>query len=307
MRVVRRLRLALSCSLALVCGLVVAQPDYASLARDLERNPDRLPALARELAQRQDVDKEMRDVAIEILKAKEFNEDDALWLVDEFSLRARVQSPPTDSAASRAKAAEIKKSPLYRDSSKEEGNWLAKAFTTLFDWLRRLMPDRTAAPSAPLLGVGRWIHVVAWALLGIVAAVFLFLAIRGFRRLKVDKKKRGAVLDESEPERTLDEWLEMATKLRSEEKYREAVRCLYVACLLRYEELGVAPFRRHETNWEHLARIRQSAKQIGLEFEPSTRQFDLVWYGHRVRGAIEVDEMEEFYRQLASTPSEAAA
>lgn len=307
MHVARRLRLASSCSLLLLCGFAAAQPDYAKLERELRQNPDRLRAMVGAIANREDVDKELVEVAEEIIDEGTFTGDEASWFADEFKARSTVQLPPTDSDSAKAKAAEIKKSVLYRDTTQEQGNWLGKAFRRVFEWIQSLFPKTAPSGRLPNFGGGQWIIMAAWALLALLAAVFLFLAIRSFRRIKLAKRKRSAVLDEDEPERTLDEWLEMAGRLRAEARYREAVRCLYVACLLRYEELGVAPFRRHETNWEHLARIKLSPKQTGLDFEPPTKAFDLVWYGNRVRGTIDVDEMEDFYRQLAAFKEVAAA
>jgi len=107
------------------------------------------------------------------------------------------------------------------------------------------------------------------------------------------------MLEQDEPERTLDEWLDMANKLTADGKYREAVRCLYLACLLRFDEHLVARFDRGQTNWEHLARIRASSRMpIGLDFESPTKRFDTIWYGHRTRGLSDVDQFKDWYGRI---------
>jgi hypothetical protein len=108
----------------------------------------------------------------------------------------------------------------------------------------------------------------------------------------------GGILEDDEPERTADQWLLQAEKLEAEGKYREAVRCLYLACLVRYDDGRVARFRRHETNWEHLYRIEGSSLNPGLDFRTPTQRFDKVWYGYQVNGPSDVQEFREVYQRL---------
>lgn len=210
-----------------------------------------------------------------------------------------------------AKARAIKsKSPLYReDERKETSNWLAKAYERLGRALRALFDtaprDGPELPSAGgLFGPG--LSMVMWALLGTVLVLFLYFAFRHFSwqgRLK----RKAALLDEDEPERTLDEWLVLADQLEREGKFREAVRCLYLACLLKFDYHQVARFDRGQTNWEHLKRIETSStKPAQLNFRSPTQAFDRVWYGKILEGKPDVDRFRSWYLDVTSALGDTA-
>jgi hypothetical protein len=156
-----------------------------------------------------------------------------------------------------------------------------------------------------LSGIGGLGGLFKFLLIGLlVAAVifFLVLAFRHFSWKKTLKRKSSALLEEDEPERSADEWLRLAEGLSLQGRYREAVRCLYLACLLRIDEAKVARFIRSETNWEHLARIQASAKRPpSLDILAPTRAFDQIWYGHRVRGEADVDQFKIWYEEVVAS------
>ena len=145
---------------------------------------------------------------------------------------------------------------------------------------------------------------LVWVLLGLLAALlgaFLYFVFRHFSWKKGLERKAKAMLGEDEPELSRDEYLTEADRLTAEGKFREAVRYLYLASLLLFDENGVARFIRGQTNWEHLRRIEASdAKPDGLDFEPPTQKFDQVWYGMRVQGQSDVDAMRGWYLQVAN-------
>jgi hypothetical protein len=126
--------------------------------------------------------------------------------------------------------------------------------------------------------------------------VFLYFVIRHFSWKKSLTRKATAMLSEEEPELSKDEYLVEADRLMSEGRHREAVRYLYLACLLLFDENGVARFIRGQTNWEHLRRIQASDKRPeDLDFQPATQKFDVVWYGMRVEGTSDVMAMRDWY------------
>ena len=212
-----------------------------------------------------------------------------------------------------AQAREIKRSPLYRRASgPRESNWLATSISRMVDaigaWLRKLFkrdPSPQQASSARGMDGSLIITYVMWVLL-FAAAVFLFiLALRRFQ-LKASRQRRAlAMLEEDEPERTLDEWLTLADRLAAEGRHREAVRCLYLACLLKFDEHNVARFDRGQTNWEHLKRIEASSKNF--EFREPTQRFDAIWYGGRTEGAADVQWFRGVYEGLSQRLAEAKA
>lgn len=201
-----------------------------------------------------------------------------------------------------AKARAIKGNSLYRDPAEgKDANWLQNSMEKFSNWIRKRtkqpnLPD-VQPPAAPWLGNA--ITIFAWSVLGLLILGALYLLIRHVRWKGTLARRAKAVLEDDEPVRTLDEWLALADEHEAAGRYREAVRCLYLACLLKFDEGGVARFDRGQTNWEHLARIEASAKKPDdLNFRSPTQHFDRVWYGHIVRGAEDVREFREVYLQI---------
>jgi len=194
----------------------------------------------------------------------------------------------------------IKKSPLYRDEEIHSANWFSKAATALMEMIRKLLdfhPKQQKPSDLNMAGLfGQWVIYAMWTILAALVALLAYLALRHASWKKRLKRKTSALLEEDEPERTLDEWLERADQLERAGQYREAVRCLYLACLLRFDEARVARFDRGQTNWEHLARIKASPLlPPGLDFEPTTKAFDQIWYGMRTKGKPDVDQFRDWY------------
>ena len=211
---------------------------------------------------------------------------------------------PTDSTPQR-EAARIKSSPLYRDDNVTEANWMSRAMRGFWDWLEKLF-QRSDKASDSTVGapsiLGPWVVYTMWTILGALVVFFIGLAVRHVNWKFKLKRRSRALLEEDEPERTLDEWLEKATALEAHGQYREAVRCLYLACLLRFDEARIARFDRGQTNWEHLKRIHASANlPVDFDFEPPTLAFDHIWYGMRTNGPSDVQRFRAWYEEIDRT------
>lgn len=208
----------------------------------------------------------------------------------------------------------FKASPLYKDTGKtEDANWLSGAIERIKNirWFRLSPPRVDGRAPSPILGlgaIGAFLIAFVWFLLGAAIIAFIVYAVRLVRFGKLKKRGAKAMLEDDEPERTLDEWLALADSLEREGKIREAVRALYLACLLKFDERNIARFVRSQTNWEHLSRIEASPRRpAGLDFRTPTQAFDQIWYGHKVRGHVDVDDFRAWYRQVSTLVSEAAA
>jgi hypothetical protein len=204
-----------------------------------------------------------------------------------------------------AAAKEILENPIYTGRDQRQSrNWLDNSASRIGErilkWLESLFPDRqptyggSGLPSTSISGF----TAVAWFLIGAVILLVAYFVFRNFKIVGRRRRRVGGILEDDEPERTADQWLAQAEKLESEGKYREAVRCLYLACLVRYDDGRVARFRRHETNWEHLYRIEGSPLNPGLDFRSPTQRFDKVWYGFQVDGPSDVQSFREVYQRL---------
>ncbi len=200
-------------------------------------------------------------------------------------------------------AQEILSHPRYRDTGDgRERTWATGALERLGEWvndlLRRLFPEQRAPTPGGLLDLQALTPVV-WVVLAVGLAIVLALFVLRFQWAPARKRRAGGVLAEDEPDLTADEWLERAAGLEREGRFREAVRCLYLACLIRFDEGGVARFVRTDTNWEHHRRVMASAKRPeGLDFTPPTRDFDEVWYGSHNADASTLARMRTAYEAV---------
>ena len=230
-------------------------------------------------------------------------------LSDKLAGRIAMERDAADGAVAKPQsvAKDILSSPIYVDRDEREGrNWvdastdrmgrrLGQWLEALWAWLfPKSLPDFPGFRFGNMSGL----VVVMWLLIFLVIAVVLFFVIRNFAGIG-RRKRVGGLLKEDEPERTADQWLVQADRLEQEGRLREAVRCLYLACLVRFDDGRVARFRRYETNWEHLYRIEASPKlPDGIDFRHLTQRFDKIWYGHAIKGATDVQEFREVYTQI---------
>ncbi|RYG38996.1 DUF4129 domain-containing protein [bacterium] len=217
-------------------------------------------------------------------------------LVEAVRIRARIEAVDGKSSSNQS-VQKIKASMAILDGkSAQDANWLSNAL----ERLKRLQPDFDT-PKAPNVNsgfAGAAVIYLMWALLAIAVGFFLFFALRHLASIKRRSVVR-ALVEDDEPERTVDEWLLQAKDLEAQGRFREAVRALYLACLLRLDEAGVARFIRHETNWEHQHRIDASPKRPpNLDMRPATQLMDRVWYGMRTEGSPDVARIRDIYESV---------
>jgi hypothetical protein len=292
----------LSFSLALVAGFAHGS-DLASLAQRMRAAPSARAAV--ELVRNDSDAMDDPDISQAVSAAGDASAKDRDRILAMVELRAMTEGHAAAPAVS-GEAKSIKRSGLYADAGVRETNsWFSDAIARLKNIRLPRMPDLPKPSSAPSTA---WVVYLMWGLLGAAILALAFLAAKHFSWKTKLARKAKAVLEEDEPERTLDEWLQTADELAARGAYREAVRALYLACLLRFDEHRVARFDRHETNWEHLSRIHSSARRPSdLDFTPPTKAFDRIWYGKRVNGMADVDEFRAWYRHITESLKGAAA
>lgn len=207
-----------------------------------------------------------------------------------------------------SEAKKIASSPIYRDHGPgEQRNFVGDSFDNLGEaiknFLERLFESPNTMPNftGPTI-FGNFVMIFAYVILGLAVVGIIWLLVRSMMAAQLAKKKVakvGGLLEEDEPDRTADEWLTRAAELEASGDFRGAVRCLYLACLVRFDDLGIAQFIRSETNWEHLYRISASpSKPSNLDFRTPTKKFDNIWYGHMVKGKEDVQEFRAIYTSI---------
>ncbi|MBS1714879.1 MAG: DUF4129 domain-containing protein [Armatimonadetes bacterium] len=193
--------------------------------------------------------------------------------------------------------------PVFRDpGDRKSRNWFSDSVDRLVrvvrDFFEKLFkPDLLSGGASTGGAALRLLEPIVWGvlILGLLAFAVVFIA-----KFTLGKRARGAggaLLDEDEPDLNADEWLLRASELEARGELREAVRCLYLASLRRMDEAAILRFVRTETNWEHLRRYESgSVRPSGLDLRSMTREFDRVWYGHRVQGAEDVAMFRSYYK-----------
>lgn len=287
------LRLAVT-SFSLVFLLVTAWAGHFSdLAAQMKASPSDKAALS--LVETDEVAMRVPDI-VATLDEEASPASTRKKLQAQIELCALQESEPTSAPALNPKqvVSDAKQTLGYHDPGiQQQANWLMDALSRL-----RFQPPNIRAPKA---SAPSWLIPVVWVLLGIVIIVAIYFGAKAINWKRALRRKARAVLEEDEPERTLDEWLQEADRLAALGKYREAVRGLYLACLLKLDEARVARFDRRQTNWEHLARIESSARlPEGLDFRTPTKEFDHIWYGYVTKGEPDVARFREWYQDVSA-------
>ena len=179
-------------------------------------------------------------------------------------------------------------------------SWLARALSRIH-WPKFDQPEFGGGPA---IGIGAWATTLMWVVLAALGILAIYLLAR-YVRLP-GRKGRKRIVDDDEPLRSADAWIEEADRLVAEGRYREAVRGLYVAGLMRFDEAGVARFDRNQTNWEHLRRIEASPKRPeDSDVRGATGRFDRCWYGHLPTTDGDAATMRAWYNGLVAKLVEA--
>jgi hypothetical protein len=136
-------------------------------------------------------------------------------------------------------------------------------------------------------------------LLAVLAAFVIYLVSQIKLKRQPDSGNVDNLMSEEEARRSADQWLTEADKLAARGEFRAAVRCLYLACLIRMDESNTLRFERHQTNWEHLYRFRDLTNKPGnFQLEPLTQKFDNAWYGFIPQSQTDVDWFKSEYQAL---------
>ena len=220
------------------------------------------------------------------------------WLETRHQLSGTSSGPAITNNAGSVKA--IKRNPLYRDAGDaQDSNWIQ----SVFDRLGRLRSPELKAPEGNFSGFSlpSFMTPLMWTLLAGLVAFFGYQVAKHLQLKQRIKRKSAGLLEENEPVRSQSEWLALADQHEAAGEYRGAVRCLYIAMLLTFDEYRVARFDRRQTNWEHLTRIESNpiySAESG--FRHLTQRFDRIWYGHQSIGAGDVMEFRSALADISA-------
>lgn len=185
------------------------------------------------------------------------NPEDARAALDEVLARDEFQPEPDDDGS---------RSLWQRFLERVNG-----FFSAIFEWIDRLLGGSGggSSPTSIVLAV-----VGVLAIVGIVA--FAVRSVRESLTPGITRLTEGS----AEEHYTSVEARAEAERLFASGEYRAALRMLYLATLIRWEEAGRLRFDRSLTNREVVARVNVQGDAALLEqLSPLVDRFDSVWYG----------------------------
>lgn len=139
-------------------------------------------------------------------------------------------------------------------------------------------PQMPEIPSVDLSFL-RWVFIGAGALLTVILIVLLGpLLFRYIARLR--RQREPATLTDGEEIATSDEAIQRAQDASALQDYRQALRLLYLAALLKLDEIGALRYDRALTNREYVRQVILSSA-LADALRPVVETFDDVWYGYR--------------------------
>lgn len=216
-----------------------------------------------------------------------------------------IAPPPQVTTTPSAQAKEILNNPLYRESMDTTSgeSWLSQALQNFFnkigDWLSNLFKNRQQPQIGGFGGGAALIQGVIYVLIAILVGFLIFMLAQIRFKKKPQVEEGESLVSDEEAKRSADQWIKEADRLAANGLYREAIRCLYLACLIRMDENRVLRFERHETNWEHLHRFRDiPAKPGSFDLHPATQKFDHAWYGLLPQDQSDVNWFKSEYQAL---------
>ncbi len=150
----------------------------------------------------------------------------------------------------------------------------------LWGWIDRLLPDRNPLAGS-WLGSGLttlvgWLVIIGGGLLLVLLLGYWLRHLLG--GLLGGQYSREASAGEDGLPATAALARQQASQMAESGNYREAVRRLYLAALLRLREREIIRFDSSLTNQEVLARMQSNAP-ARAHLEPVVETFDRVWYG----------------------------
>lgn len=304
----RRLCVALAVALSCFCTFALAQEtpgEWGQRLREAQSAPteDQIQAL-REFS-RSDIARSQQSIRDQIANLLALQDAESIRkgiesLVLVLQVYERAESPVETDANDTAKR--ILAEPQFRKLDEAPSNWLKRALESLEPSEPPEHNFITNAIEPTMLNLEPLFYGII-VVLAIGAGFALFLFIRNWKPGKKagasKKKRKVGLLEEGEEALPTDEWLARADELERSGRFREAVRCLYLAVLMRLDDTGLVYFDRYQTNWEHLRRIEASNAPPGVRYRALTKEFDNIWYGERPATAEHCAEFRREYVQLS--------
>ncbi len=185
-----------------------------------------------------------------------------------------LQAPPAPADATQRLEAILAGPPFAQPAAApREPNWLDRFFAWLGELLSGItLPVGQAAAGQPG-------SVASWALTAAGAALVLGVLALWLRGLRRTLRPVASLAPAAAVARDAADARAQAAALAQAGNYRAAVGLLARAALLWLDEGGRLRYDAHQTNREHLARLREQP-ELRRQLAPVVETADRVWYGN---------------------------
>lgn len=181
----------------------------------------------------------------------------------------------------------------------------------ILSWLRERLPDGLLGlPGGPASAVGTMIVVAGLVFIAVLLSYWLQGFLRGFVANAEARRRQD---NGDDVPLTAAAARQQAAVLAQAGSYRQAMRQLYLAALLRLDEVGALRYDRSQTNREVLAQLPATSATHD-HLAPVVDTFDHIWYGVRepdgatyASYAAEVDWLTTSVEPAARARDEGAA
>jgi len=183
--------------------------------------------------------------------------------------------------------------PVAPSTDARHPHWLKRLVQRLVDWLGRLFERIPELPGpAP--------RALFWVVVGVGAAILamaLWLALRSLLRRFTRQAAEYRKIEISRPPEAPDSdaVLSEARQAAAAGAYRDAIRRLYLALLLKLDSAGLLSYHPAKTNWEHLRSFAD--ERLRPTFASLTSIFDHSWYGAKSAALSDYEQCEALFRE----------
>jgi hypothetical protein len=199
---------------------------------------------------------------------------------------AAVPSPPPDEV--RRTAAEVFARPEF-NSGAGVSNWLIRAVQDFFAWLGSLS---TVNPA--LFWV---IFIGCLLLLALLLTHIVYTVVRAIRFGGNAARRRQEREAAERRQRLSATFRSEATAAAGRGDFTEAIRCLFLSLVYRFDEQGRVGFPKSRTNHEYLA-LLDADRPVRDELAVFVDTLDDHWYGQQPAGRERFDDCRARYERL---------
>jgi hypothetical protein len=170
-------------------------------------------------------------------------------------------------------------------------NWFMRALADFFRWLGGLSSVN------PVLF---WIILGGCVLLLILIVVYAIASLGWGFDIGAGAARRRAAAMAAERRRQSAGFRAEATAAAGRGDFTEAIRCLFLSLVYRFDEQGRVGFQKARTNREYLG-LLDTDQPVRRELAVFVDTLDDHWYGQRPAGRERFDDCESRYDRLLAT------